>query len=247
MLFFIVCSIICGSSASDVASKRQIDRAKKLLRLTTSPNQHEAARAREQAIAYMAAHGINEADVIEAVLEVVDDHSDASRVWLAQFAARFFGVAVVGHKRQGLGFRGPPSRVQKAKTLYCGAIDELTTAELPPIGVGYQVQCRVVFDYFWWEGFAQVLCERFPAPPRPPAEAPPEIAVELPPEMRVVSEPAPIVFEDPKIPVQKVVQDIGRNVAMEWVGKHGREAGQAAARRVTIVGDYFIALPASSN
>lgn len=134
-----------------------VERVRKLLNLTRSPNAHEADRARERARALMAKHGISEDEVAEESLEVVDD-SNHLRDELARIVAASRGCSAVRDGRR-LAFRGPKSRVAESARTYARLAGECErrASELPPGTIRDALEpWRICF----WLGFVAVLGER---------------------------------------------------------------------------------------
>jgi hypothetical protein len=103
--------------ATENSRERLIARVRKLLNLSKSPEEHEAARAAENAAQLMAQHRLTEEDVSDDVDLIVENAGDCYRRDIAQ------GVALLLHCRlfvNGLQikFRGYRERVDGASTVY---------------------------------------------------------------------------------------------------------------------------------
>lgn len=101
-----------------VQKEKAVARARKLLSLAASPEPHEAARAREAALEFMARHGLTEDDVAEDVTEVVDERPRASHRALAEAAATAYEVAALSGRRGEIAFRGTKARIALARECY---------------------------------------------------------------------------------------------------------------------------------
>ena len=148
-----------------------VQRIKKLLALTRSPNPHEAARARELADEIMRKWGVREEEVADAErdsLEVVDEEVDDYREFLASLAAQIFDCRAVS-KGGRLGFRGPSSKAVAAASFYrralsnysgaiSGGLDKLVEARLKHLS-------EPVWRFWWWNGFARGVRARRPGQP----------------------------------------------------------------------------------
>lgn len=138
-----------------MASARTRDRIRKLLALATSPNENEAARAREQADQLMAKHGLSLSDFEEDVIEIVDNVRDALRQRLAIAVTVSRRVTLLCNKNQ-IAFRGRPRLVESGRTLYQSLIaDAAAHCEIGPRDPG-----RDVWRLCCWQGFVDAVVER---------------------------------------------------------------------------------------
>ncbi len=109
----------------------------------------------------MKKHGLTNRDVEEDVIEVVDPVIDDYRRWLASFIAPLFGCTVVEHKREGLGFKGVRARLAQARDLYQKQLREADRSKMPPIAPWMQADANKIWEFFFWDGFASVMRDRF--------------------------------------------------------------------------------------
>lgn len=217
-----------------------VDRVRKLLRLAQSSNPHEAESASAQAHALMVKHGLTEDDVAEEAIELLDQEADAPREWLAVLVASLFGCSVVVHKREGIGLRGIASKVEKARTLYKRALDEMLCSRMPPVAPWLEKEAAIVWRYCWWQGFKAVVTSSF-APAPMPSVSPPKRSAAASARRSVTevetpaSQPQPRPEQSTSSFVEEVVrnvQQLDRSISIAWFQKEAYAAGRASGERV---------------
>lgn len=131
-------------------------RAKKLLRLTESPNRHEAARAREEAKRVMGKYGITMEDVEEDVIRVADQERDECRQRLSRAVAQSRRCRAIFNRRGHIAFRGRARNADSAKSLYVSLVKEVTAhCEIGPHDPG-----RIVWRLCFWTSFVNMVVDR---------------------------------------------------------------------------------------
>lgn len=205
-----------------------VTRIRKLLKLAESPNPHEAARAAEQAQALMVRYGFTADDVAEHVIHEADDHRDAYREFLAHLAASLCQCSVMFRKSGGIGFKGMPAKVKKAQLFYQSAMDEVLGASLPQQYAPWiEDAAREVWRFFWWDGFAAAVYERFGR--RPPVE-PTELKSVIKPESAIEPANAETVLEQ----VRDSVKTLSHHTDVDWLKRAAINAGRGAGFRIQL-------------
>ncbi len=138
-----------------------IEKVRKLLRLATSPNPHEAASARQNADELMAKHSLSVDDVAEEVFEVIDSQATAERQNLAHIVTAAKNcILIVNKKSPAVAFRGSRKAVEKAKTLYWNLAREAEVhSQMSPEG-NPPPAAREAWRICWWMGFLGAIADR---------------------------------------------------------------------------------------
>lgn len=132
------------------------NKIRKLLRLATSTNEHEAKRAAEQAKRLMTENGLTEADFDEETTEVADEKRDSYRTKLAHAIATSLQCKAFTNKQDQIAFRGPSGQVAKAKRFYRRLEAEVSRhCEIGPNDPG-----RHVWRLCYWTGFVEAVTAR---------------------------------------------------------------------------------------
>ncbi|HKW48704.1 MAG TPA: DUF2786 domain-containing protein [Gemmatimonadaceae bacterium] len=139
-----------------MAETKDANKIRKLLRLATSANEHEAKRAAEQAKRLMTKNGLTEADFEPEVTEVADEKRDSHRSKLAHGIATSLRCKTFTNKQNQIAFRGLPTHVGKAKTLY----RQLETEVSRHSEIGTNDPGRHVWRLCYWTGFVETVATR---------------------------------------------------------------------------------------
>lgn len=143
---------VVTAKAEDVVVKR----VRKLLRLAESPNEHEAARAREEAQRLMQRHGLSAGDVEENAIEAVEGKLDAFRREILITLAEAHGCSVVAGSA-GHAFKGAASKARAAATAYRSLIQAGESCELDVRIKGSPEPVVVAWRACLWLGLASRL------------------------------------------------------------------------------------------
>lgn len=137
------------------ASAKTRDRIKKLIALSGSPNENEAARAREEADRLMRKHGLSSADFEEDVIEVVDESRSELRQRLA-YAVSISRRCTLIVNRLKIAFRGHTKDVTPAANLYRSLTKECVSC----CELAHNAPGRDVWRLCYWSGFVDAVVER---------------------------------------------------------------------------------------
>ena len=143
-----------------MATQKDIEKVKKLRRLATSPEPHEAARAQEEATRLMIKFGLTENDFTEDVTEVVDDKCDANRRELARVIALSRRCQSLVSKKGNIGFRGHPSAVISATRLYHSLVNIVSESCNTNPNAQANAPGRLVWKRYYWRGFVDAVSTR---------------------------------------------------------------------------------------
>jgi hypothetical protein len=236
-----------------VPSPKILDRVRKLLGLSQSPNEHEAARAREEALRLMRRHEITEDDVSGEVLEIIEGRADACRRDLALAASLAHEVEIVGNKRGEVAFRGSRSGVGRARECYLALLRGSDECMNDPRVRGSPEPVREAWRAAVWLGYAEAIAERC-IDLREKRRTKPKIeeVVETPNEVsRAVPRPGqPPKFEaDPELTKDRVVEEVRRRligaknvgVNTQWLYKEAHTVGWSTGMRVDLSGNAVAA------
>lgn len=138
------------------ATSKIFARIKKLLALATSPVEHEAASARDEAERLMRRYGLRAADFEADVIEIIGDECDDNRLRLARAIGASRRVATLASKAGQMAFRGKQRAVSNAAELYRLHVDEVARN----CNIGYNDPGRVVWRLCFWAGFVDAVCDR---------------------------------------------------------------------------------------
>lgn len=171
-----------------------LKRIRGLLDLTRSPNEHEAARAREQLDEYLRRYNLTEADLIEKVREVAQPQTLAldgnQRQELARIIASSRSVkSMVG---RGIAFEGISEAARDARELFVALTDIVEkNCELAP---GNPESDQFLWRTCFWLGYIEAIQHQLEPEHRLPPEALDKLvaAAKAPP----VIERAADAFED---------------------------------------------------
>ena len=153
-----------------------VSRIRKLLRLATSSNEHEAASAVERARELMDRHGISREDLAEDVVEIADDRVDPVRAEIARAAAQARGCAAIVSAKGALAFRGRPDAVADARQAYQRVLREADAEVAAQSERSALTDCPTLWARRDWDicyrssflfGLAMEVARRFPATPQP--------------------------------------------------------------------------------
>lgn len=238
-----------------VANPKILDRVRKLLGLAQSPNEHEAARAGEEARRLMGRHGLTEDDIVGVVLEVVEERADACRRDLALAASLAHDVDIVGNRRGEVAFRGNRAAVRRARECYLSLLRGSDECMADPRVRGSPDPVREAWRAAVWLGYAEAIAERCielrERRRRPKEEPKVEVArAEVPvadaPAGEEAPPPPPQQFEaDPELTKDRVVEEVRRRllgakrvgVNAQWLYKEARAVGWSTGMRVDLTGN----------
>lgn len=206
------------------ASAKVIARVRKLRRLQASNNQHEAARAKEEADALMRKHHISEEDIADVVVQEADAQRDAYREFLATLAAKFFNCVMVG-KKTAVGFRGTPRDVKRALTFYQSAIAESEGSLMPPVAAHLRDAALDVWKFCWWDAFVATIYERFGRPTVDPKKS------------IVTTEVKLEGSENPLADVLEGISKLDGAIDVYWLKHEAKKSGRSAGHRITFPTD----------
>lgn len=140
---------------ADVSPKVR-DKVEKLLRLSSSPNPHEAARALEEAERIMRKHGLSYADFEKDTIVDVDVPASQVDVNLARVVGISRRCSAMQKRRGGLAFCGKQQAPARACALYVHFVTEVSAhCELGPNDPG-----RAVWRRYYWGGFIHSVTAR---------------------------------------------------------------------------------------
>jgi hypothetical protein len=201
-------------------------RVRKLLHLTQSSNEHEAARARERASALMEKHGLTDDDVADVVQEVVDSQIDEYRVFLAVLSSELHGCDAATNKRGRVALRGQPEGVRRAAAFYRSAVEAFDRSRMPPIAPWLAEVALEMWTFFWWDGFAAAVYDRRPEV-RPGATSSAGVqggtaAASPLPESDIVEE------------VRSAMRQLSASIDVEWFKIEARRSGWAVGECVSL-------------
>ncbi len=132
-----------------------------MLRLSTSSEPHEAARATERARELMNKFGITPIQVEEHALVVVEELcDDPYRMEIAVAVSQVHGCAAIISKRGGIAFRGPGSVVQSAGEVYHSMVREAEQGWDTAIVKGSPANVREAWKNCFWLGFVTTVVQR---------------------------------------------------------------------------------------
>jgi len=175
-----VASTIHGESRKDAA----IDRVRKLLRLSESPNGHEASSAKERAEELMRSHGLTADDVAEDIIAVAETNGAPERADLARVIALATSCTALSSKRVAIAFKGIQRNVNRAMDAYRAFVMEgERSSAMPPDGCP-PLAAREVWRLCFWMGMTCVAAERLVGgrKARPGTNPQPSIQIEAAPE-----------------------------------------------------------------
>jgi len=143
-----------------VQKEKIVARAKKLLGLAASPNEHEAATALARAREFMAQHGLTEDDVSDDVVETVDERPRASHRALAEAAALAYEVSALCGRKGEIAMRGPKSRVDLARECYRSLLRASVECGNDHRVKGSPSNVRDAWLAAAWRGYVDTIMER---------------------------------------------------------------------------------------
>jgi hypothetical protein len=132
------------------------DKIEKLLRLSSSPNPHEAQRALEEAERLMRKHGLTYADFEKDVIVEVDVPPAQVDVKLARVVGISRRCSAMQKRGGGLAFCGKQEAPSRARALYVHLVAEVSAhCEIGPSDPG-----RFVWRRYYWGGFIHAVTGR---------------------------------------------------------------------------------------
>ncbi len=142
------------------AAKNPLARARKLMGLARSANEHESDLAAARAREFMEKHGIRPEDLEDDVTEVLETTTDPYRREIAAGLAQFHECSAAVNNRGEIALRGRPSVIEEAKSAYWVLVDRADTESRVGLVVGSPGPVREAWRRCFWLGFADSVSHR---------------------------------------------------------------------------------------